>query len=66
VSEAEIIRQALDRYLGLPDSWAQRNAYAPQVNLAAWEIEKDFIDCIKQRTPLPSGRDWRREDLYER
>jgi len=66
VSEAEIIRQALDHYLAMANPLAQRNAYAPQVNLAAWETEKDFIDHIKQRTPLPSGRDWSRDDLYER
>jgi hypothetical protein len=66
VSEAEIIRQALDRYLGATDPWVQRSTYAPQVNLAAWEAEKDFINHVKHRTPLPNGRDWKREDLYER
>ncbi len=66
VSEAEIIRQALDHYLVAADSWAQHNTYVPQVSLTAWETEKNFIERVKRRTSLPNGRDWKREDLYER
>ena len=58
ISEAEIIRQALDLHISsIPVS---------QTNIAAWETEKQFINSIKNRNSLPGGRDWRREDLYER
>ena len=30
-----------------------------------WEAEREFIDQIKRPTQL-GGRDWQREDLYER
>ncbi|XWK86137.1 MAG: ribbon-helix-helix domain-containing protein [Phormidium sp.] len=58
ISEAEIIRQAIDLHIAsIPVS---------QKNLATWEAEKEFINSIKKRNALPGGRDWRREDLYER
>lgn len=58
LSEAEIIRQAINHHLGAVTS--------PTLNLAAWEDEKVFIKQIKSRFPQPGGRDWKREDLYER
>ncbi|WP_316436446.1 CopG family transcriptional regulator [Leptolyngbya sp. NK1-12] len=58
VSEAEIIRQALDQHLSA--------VHAPSPNLAAWQAEKAFIAQHKQRPALPGGRDWQRADLYER
>ncbi len=58
VSEAEIIRQAIDLHLG--------RVTAPQTDLARWEAEKEFIAEIKTRPAQPGGRDWKREDLYER
>ncbi len=58
ISEAEIIRQAIDLHIA--------SIPIPQTNLAAWEAEKKFINSIKNRNALPGGRDWRREDLYER
>jgi hypothetical protein len=58
MSEAEMIRQAIDRHLGA--------VTCPTPNLAVWENEKAFIAQIKERTPQPGGRDWQREDLYER
>lgn len=58
VSEAEIIRQAIDLHISL--------IKVPQINLSHWEAEKAFIDTIKQRPALGGGRDWQREDLYER
>ncbi|WP_414518821.1 ribbon-helix-helix domain-containing protein [Nostoc sp. PCC 9305] len=58
VSEAEIIRQAIDLHLG--------EITAPQTNLAMWEAEREFIDQIKTRPAQLGGRDWQREDLYER
>ena len=58
VSEAEIIRQALDQHLSA--------VHSPSPNLAAWQAEKAFIAQHKQRPALPGGRDWQREDLYGR
>ena len=58
VSEAEVIRQILDRQLGY---------FGPtQPDLAAWEAEQTFIEEIKQRSPLAGGRDWTRNELHER
>jgi len=58
VSEAEIIRQAIDLHLG--------EITAPQTNLAMWGAEREFIDQIKTQSVQVGGRDWQREDLYER
>lgn len=58
VSEAEIIRQAIDLHLG--------EITVPQTNLAAWEAEIKFIEEIKTRPVQLGGRDWQRADLYER
>lgn len=58
VSEAEIIRQAIDLHLG--------RITLPQTNVAVWETEKEFIAQIKTRPAKLGGRDWKREDLYER
>jgi sensor domain CHASE-containing protein len=58
ISEAEIIRQAIDLHIGsiTPD----------QRDIAAWEAEKKFIEQHRTRLPLTGGRDWGREELYER
>ncbi|HLO85874.1 MAG TPA: ribbon-helix-helix domain-containing protein [Nostocaceae cyanobacterium] len=58
VSEAEIIRQAIDLHLG--------EISTPQIDISLWEAEREFIETIKTRPVQPGGRDWRREDLYER
>ncbi len=58
ISEAEIVRQALNRHLGA--------VRPPTPNFAAWEAEKAFIAQLKNRSPQLGGRDWRREALYER
>ncbi|MEC4883927.1 MAG: ribbon-helix-helix domain-containing protein [Scytonema sp. PMC 1070.18] len=57
VSEAEIIRQAIDLHIG--------SITTTKTNLETWEAEKAFIENIKNRPSLPGGRDWQREDLYE-
>lgn len=58
VSEAEIIRQAIDRH-----TRAFRHA---QPDLRVWEEELAFIDSLIQQGPAPGGRTWRRENAYER
>jgi hypothetical protein len=57
VSEAEIIRQAINQHIGLVN--------VTRKDLTAWEAEKAFIKTLKQRPPLPGGRDWTRDELYE-
>ncbi|WP_197530146.1 CopG family transcriptional regulator [Gloeobacter violaceus] len=57
-SEAELIRQAIDRHL--------RGFASTRPSLDAWEKEKAFIAEIQKRVPLPGGRDWNRTDLHER
>ncbi len=57
VSEAELIRRALDLYLF--DTLMTRS------RLAIWEQEKAFIQEWMAQGPVPGGRTWTREDLYE-
>lgn len=58
VSEAELIRQAIDHQ-------AQLLQY-PAQDLAAWEEEKLFIQQLIAQGDVSGGRTWQREDLYER
>ena len=58
VTEAEIIRQAIDQQ-------AQRFRL-PRRNVKAWEAELNFITRLIQQGLTPGERTWRREDLYER
>ncbi len=57
VSEAELIRRALDLYLF--DTLMTRS------RLAIWEQEKAFIQEWMAQGPVPGGRTWTREELYE-
>ncbi len=57
VTEAEVIRQAIDRQktplrLGVRD-------------LKAWDREKAFIAKRMAKGRAPGGRRWKREDAYE-
>lgn len=58
VTEAEIIRQAIDRQA--------RAFWLPKPDLAAWVEERAFILGLIRQGPLPGGRTWKRDDLYER
>ncbi|MBE9054872.1 ribbon-helix-helix domain-containing protein [Sphaerospermopsis sp. LEGE 08334] len=58
ISEAEIIRQAIDLHLS--------EITVPQTDISLWETEREFIEHIKTRPVQAGGRDWKREDLYER
>jgi hypothetical protein len=60
MSEAEIIRRALDNELNV--------VAAPRVpsDPLAWEKALAFMRSLHARGPLPNRRrDWKREDLYE-
>lgn len=58
ISEAEIIRQAIDRYAN--------QLQAPRRDLSAWERQRLRIQQLIDLGPVPGGRTWRREDLYDR
>lgn len=56
-SEAEIVREALDR-------WMAREARRQEAE-AAWEEERAFIEARIAEGPVPGGRRWTRESLVE-
>ena len=56
--EAEIIRQAIDRHA--------QSLRVPRRDLRAWAREREFIARLIEQGAVPGGRNWRREDLYER
>ena len=56
-TEAEVIRQAIDRQMTSVRLGAR--------DLRAWEREKAFIDKRMAKGPAPGGRRWKREDAYE-
>ena len=55
-TEAELIRQAIDRHTG---------SFSPQRDMRAWEEERAFIERLMQQGPACGGRTWKREDLHE-
>lgn len=58
VSEAEIIRQAIS---GQSMRLGRRFR-----DLEAWQTEREFIESLIEQGPLPGGRRWTRDELYER
>lgn len=58
VTEAEIIRRAIDQHT--------RSFRFPKRDLAAWEKERAFITHLIQQGAISGQRSWRREDLYGR
>jgi hypothetical protein len=57
ITEAEVIRRAIDRQMALLPSGIR--------DLAAWEREKAFIVERMAAGPGPGGRTFQREDVYE-
>jgi hypothetical protein len=59
LSEAELIRQAIDRQIsGIVSS--------PVPDPTAWDEARQFMLALRSRGPLANRpRDWSREDLYE-
>jgi hypothetical protein len=57
-TEADIIRQAIDHHT--------QALLSPRKNLAAWQRERAFIEQLIEQGPVPGGRTWTREDLYDR
>lgn len=58
VSEAEIIRQAVDYY-----AIQKRSPYRDN---SAWERLRSRMQQLIDKGSVPGARTWRREDLYER
>jgi len=57
MTEAELIRQAIDRRSG--------TVHLPR-DLRAWQEERAFIARLIEQGPVPGERTWRREELHER
>jgi hypothetical protein len=58
LSEAEIIRQAINCH-------AQAQGYH-HLPAQAWDQARRFIENLIEMGPVPGGRTWKREDLYDR
>ena len=58
VTQAEIIRNAIDRHAHVSSS--------PRRDLAAWYREREFLNRLIQRGPVSGSRRWTREELHER
>jgi hypothetical protein len=58
LSEAELIRQAIDSQT--------RTTYPLVLDAASWQAERCFIQELITQGPIQGGREWKREDLYER
>ncbi len=58
LSEAEIIRQAIDQ--------RTQSLGSKRRNLAAWQSERAFIQQLIDAGPAPDGRTWQRDELYDR
>jgi predicted DNA-binding protein len=56
-SEAEIIRDAID------ESFLERHSLQ---RATSWAQALEFIDGLIAQGPVPGGRTWTREELYER
>ena len=54
-TEAELIRQAIDRHTG---------SFVPQRDVHVWQEERAFIDRLIQEGPVPGGTTWKREELH--
>lgn len=59
VTEAEVIRQAIEHEAGSGE------AVPGQADPAAWEQARAFIRSLIEQGPVPGGRRWSREEIYE-
>ncbi len=55
-TEAELIRQAIDRQL----------AFRLKPDRTLWRTEREYIQKLIAKGPVPGRRTWRREDAYGR
>ena len=57
ISEAEVIRQAITQWL----EEEQRTRQTAEL----WVEEKAFIEALLAQGPVPGGRTWTRDAIYE-
>ncbi len=57
-TEAEIIREAIDRQAAL--------VFIPRRDVTAWKAERAFVEELIQQAPVSPVRRWSREELHER
>jgi len=57
-TEAELIRQAIDRQIG--------TLSLPERDMRFWQDERAFIIGRIEQGPICGGRSWQREELHER
>ena len=58
MSEAALIRRAIDRHT--------QSIRFIKSNVAAWEVERDFISDLIEQGPVSGQTNSSREELYER
>jgi hypothetical protein len=58
LTETELVRQAIDAQV--------RKISFARTSLQAWREESSFIRGLMAEGPVKGGRNWQREDLYER
>lgn len=58
MTEAELVRQAIDRQMRFFASFRR--------DLRAWQEEVAFIARLMEQAPVSGKRIWRREELHER
>lgn len=58
ITEAELIRRAIEAHLAAGSLIRK--------DISAWEREKEFILSRVKKGAQEKGRQWRREELYER
>jgi predicted DNA-binding protein len=61
LSESEIIRRALDAHIQALGYHQSQEAHHE-----AWTKGQEFIQSLIDAGPVPGGRTWTREDLYDR
>jgi hypothetical protein len=61
LSEAEVIRQAIDQHIQ-----QKHTSRSVMRDPRAWERARKFAEELMAKGPVPGGRTWRREDLYDR
>lgn len=62
ISEAELIRQLLDREF---ERGEEKLSRLRLLDPKAWEEEERFIEDLLASGPVRGRRRWKREDLYE-
>lgn len=65
VTEAELVREALDLYTPWGADVSPARAAGGLRDPSAWQEERLFIEELRKKGPVKGKRRWQREDLYE-